>query len=132
MYLSSKTNILSNIFEDVYPDACMWFSIYTLRVYINISYINNLPVTGEFPSQMPVTPSFDVLVGLKIFFFISQSENSTTAISTPHDVFFDLRLNKRLSKQSWGWWAETPSSPLWRHCNEQHCKFDLCYPWRPR
>ena len=25
------------------------------------------------------------------------------------DVFFDPRLNKRLSKQSWGWWFETPS-----------------------
>ena len=47
--------------------------------------------TGEFPSQRPVTRSFD--------------------------VFFDLRLNKRLSKQSWGWWFETPSHPLWRHCN---------------
>ena len=33
------------------------------------------------------------------------------------DVFFDLRLNKRLSKQSWGWWFETVSRPLWRHCN---------------
>ena len=22
------------------------------------------------------------------------------------DVFFDLRLNKRLSKQSWGWWFQ--------------------------
>ena len=32
-------------------------------------------------------------------------------------VFFDLRLNKRLSKQSWGWWFETPSWSLWRHCN---------------
>ena len=34
------------------------------------------------------------------------------------DVFFDLRLNKRLSKQSWGWWSETPSRPLWHHCND--------------
>ena len=50
------------------------------------------PVTGEFPTQSPVTQGFD--------------------------VFFDLRLNKRLSKQSWGWWFETPSRPLWRHCNE--------------
>ena len=33
------------------------------------------------------------------------------------DVFFDLRPNKRLSKQSWDWWFETPSRPLWRHCN---------------
>ena len=32
------------------------------------------------------------------------------------DVFFDLRLKKRLSKQSWGWWFGTPSRPLWRHC----------------
>ena len=51
----------------------------------------NSPVPGEFPAQRPVTRSFD--------------------------VFFDLRLNKRLSKQSWGWWFETPSCPLWRHRN---------------
>ena len=46
---------------------------------------------GEFPTQRPVTRSFD--------------------------VFFDLRLNKRLSKQPWGWWFETPSWSLWRQCN---------------
>ena len=51
----------------------------------------NSQVTGEFPAQRPVTRSFD--------------------------VFFDLRLNERLSKQSWGWWFETPSRSLWRHCN---------------
>ena len=27
-------------------------------------------------------------------------------------------LNKRLSKQSWGWWFETPSRSLWRHCSD--------------
>ena len=54
----------------------------------------NSPVTGEFPAQRPVTRSFD--------------------------VFFDLRLNKRLSKQSWGWWFETSSRSLWRHSNEQN------------
>ena len=51
----------------------------------------NPPVPGDFPAQRPVTRSFD--------------------------VFFDLHPNKRLSKQWWGWWFETPSSPLWRHCN---------------
>ena len=35
-----------------------------------------------------------------------------------NDTFFDLCLNKRLSKQPWGWWFVTPSRPLWRHCNE--------------
>ena len=52
----------------------------------------NSTVPGEFPTQRPVTRSFD--------------------------VFFDLRLNKRLSKQPWGWWFETLSRPLWRHRNE--------------
>ena len=46
---------------------------------------------GEFPTQRPVTRSFD--------------------------VFFDLRLNKRLSKQPWGLWFETPPWSLWRQCN---------------
>ena len=36
-------------------------------------------------------------------------------------VFFDLRLNKRLSEQWWGWWLETPPGPLWRHF--------LCFQW---
>ena len=31
--------------------------------------------------------------------------------------FFDLRPNKRFSKQSWGWWFDMPSPPLWHHCN---------------
>ena len=31
--------------------------------------------------------------------------------------FFDLRLDKRSSKQSWGWWFGTPSHSLWRHFN---------------
>ena len=55
-------------------------------------YVGNSPVTGEFPAQRPVTRSFD--------------------------VFFDLRLNKWLSKQTWGWLFETPPRPLWRHCIE--------------
>ena len=47
---------------------------------------------GKFPAQRPVTRSFD--------------------------AFFDLCLNKRLSKQPRGWWFETPSWSLWRQCNE--------------
>ena len=35
----------------------------------------------------------------------------TKASDAKFDVLFDLRLNKRLSKQSWGWWFETPSRP---------------------
>ena len=38
-------------------------------------------------------------------------------------VTFDLCLNKYLSERWWGWWFETPSCSLWRHCNE-YWKFD--------
>ena len=40
------------------------------------------------------------------------------------DVYFDLSLDKRLSKQSWGWWFETPPRLLWRQYNDvmiYHC-----------
>ena len=39
------------------------------------------------------------------------------AVTRSFDVFFDLHPNKRLSKQWWGWWSETLSCLLWRHCN---------------
>ena len=48
-------------------------------------------VTGEFPSLRPVTRGFH--------------------------AFFDLRQNKRLSKQSRRWWIVTPPRSLWRRCN---------------
>ena len=30
-----------------------------------------------------------------------------------------------LNKQSWGWWFETPSRSLWRHCNNKSAKYIL-------
>ena len=75
------------------------------------SVVTALPIFPcEFATQRPVTRSFG--------------------------VFFDLRLNKRLSKQSWGWWFETLSRSLWRHCNAaadtwtSHC-YSYCRSWLP-
>ena len=42
----------------------------------------------------------------------------TKPVTESVDGFFHMCLNKRLSKQSWGWWFETPSRSLWRHRNE--------------
>ena len=54
----------------------------TLSALLTIC-VGNALVTGVFPAQRPVTRSLD--------------------------VFFDLLLYKRLSKQWWGWWFEAPS-----------------------
>ena len=84
---------------------CHFIFIHNLNHPMTSSNGNIFRVTGhlceEFtgprwiPSQKPVTRSLD--------------------------VFFDLRPNKRLSKQSWGWWFGTPSRSLWRHCNNDIC-----------
>ena len=92
--------------QDGYRGACGGWELsacseYFFLLMMKSSNGNIFRVTGhlceEFtdprwiPAQRPVTRSFD--------------------------VFFELRLNKRLSKQSWGWWFETLPPPLWRHCN---------------
>ena len=47
------------------------------------------------------------------------------------DVFFDVRLNKRLSKQSRCGWFETPWRSLRRHCNESmNNRYWVHFIWR--
>ena len=70
----------------------------TFSALLAFCAVNSL-VTSEFSSQRPVTRNFD--------------------------VFFDLRLIIRLSKQSWGWCFETPSYSLWCHCNKWMLTFQL-------
>ena len=41
---------------------------------------------------------------------------SQRLVARSFDVFFDLCLNKRLSKQSKRRWSGTPASSLWCHC----------------
>ena len=67
--------------------SCSWWrhQMETFSALLAIC-AGNSPVPGEFPTQKPVTRSFD--------------------------VFFDLCPNERLRKQSRGWWFETLSWPL--------------------
>ena len=73
--------------------------------------VERSPVTGRFPLQRPVTRGLD--------------------------IFFDLCQNKLSNKQPGRWWFETPSRPLWRHCDEALvyvCKsidiYVCAYVWR--
>ena len=69
----------------------------------NIFHITGHLCGELIPAQRPVTWSFD--------------------------VFFDLRLKKPLSKQSWGWWFEMPSHPLWGQYNDVGYAYGICYGW---
>ena len=89
----------------------------------------NSPVFGEFPTQRPVTQSFtwwrhqmetlSVLLAFCAGNSLMTGEFPTQRhVTQSFGVFFDLRLNNRLGKQSCYWWLETPSCPLWRHLND--------------
>ena len=92
----------------VQPRAWSWWrhQMETFSALLAIC-TGNSPVPGDFPAQRPVTRSFN--------------------------VFFDLRPNKRLSKQSWGWWFATQCFPWWRHRNlfaVFHPCFGMCRWYR--
>ena len=103
--------LLPNHHEEYWSYQCsMWMLIWKYMMTSskgNFSALlaicaGNSPLPGEFPALRPVTRSFD--------------------------VFFDLRLNKRLSKRSWGWWFQTQSRPLWRHRNETEAICTISMP----
>ena len=70
----------------------------TISALLALCEVNSLHkgplVTGGYPSQRPVTRSFN--------------------------VFFYARLDKRLCKQSICRWLQTPQPSLWCHCNAEN------------
>ena len=99
LYLLQPPTKISSIyiFFCLYKSAVTIFGHSMMTSSIRNIFLVTVHLCGEFtvrlwiPAQRPVTRSFD--------------------------VFLDLRLNKRLSKPRWCWRFETPSRPLWRHCN---------------
>ena len=101
-YIHQAQQVLNLSVEPIWTWLDFYVVLGLLPLFESQAYVNDTvikskwlkwPVTCEFPAQRPVTRSVD--------------------------VFFDLSLNKLLSKQSWSWWFEAPSCPLWHFCNAQ-------------
>ena len=71
-----------------------------MEIFSALLALCNPPIIGGFPSQRPVTRSFD--------------------------IFFNLRLNKRFSKQSRRRWLEISSRSLKRHCTVTNYTVKSC------
>ena len=96
----NRINITVPIFKQTFHHSIWWrHQIETCSALLALC-MGNSPVTREFPAQRPVTRNFG--------------------------IFFDLRLNKRLSKQSRRRWFETSPRSLWRHCNDEVKMDALC------
>ena len=78
-------------------------------------------VEEEMPPSYHVNQFHDDVIKWKHFPrnwpFVQGIHRPRWPVTRSFHVFFDQRLNKRLSKQPWGWWFETPSLSLWRQCN---------------
>ena len=92
-------DVMFNLVDEFYMNVCLLYCEWACRRHqmkifsaLLVLCQGNSPVMCEFSSHRPVTRSFEVF-------------------------FFNVHLNKRLSKQSRGWWFETPLRSLWRHCN---------------
>ena len=100
------------------------FVLYPVRYHVNImSRVWTHEENVKFES--PASPRLNMMTSWNgnIFrvtghlWWIPRTKTSDAEL-----FFFDLRLNKRLSKQSWGRWFETLSRPLWRHRNDHMAK----------
>ena len=69
-------------------------------------------IMGAMPSQIT-----SLMIVYSTVYSVADLRKHQSSASLPFVMGTDLRLNKRLSKQWWGWWFETPSRLLWRHCN---------------
>ena len=99
------------------------------RAYQIIAKISSclLSKLGKLVAQKPCLPLDDV-IKWKHFprYWPCVRGIQRSPVNSPHKgqwrgaFVFSLicALNKRLSKQSWCWWLETPSRSLWRHCYE--------------
>ena len=100
-YDKSHKTVFSSYWIHAIISTALWRHKIEAFSFLLVLWEWNPPVIGGFPSQRPVTPSFY--------------------------AFFDLRLGRRLSKQSRRQWFGTPWSPLWHHCNAtfRSCPSDI-------
>ena len=92
-----------------------------------LSYIHKLRDNIDEHVTQFYLPDHDDVIKWKHFprYWPFVWEIRRSPVNSPHTgqwrgalfFFFDLPQNKLLNKQSWNWWFETPSRPLWRHCD---------------
>ena len=91
-YRESYGNLVNwyGVINGILANSTWWFHQMETFSALLAFYVGNSPVTGTKANDMELS------------------------------CFFNPRLNKWLSKQSWGCWFQMPSGSLWHHCNVNH------------
>ena len=106
------------------------------KIFLSWHFVEMLP---EIPTILSMwlcfvlSSSFDSSSADWLFFMMTSSIGNIFRVTGPvtrsFDIFFDLRLNKRLSKRPRHRWFGTSSPPLWRHCNGEFRGLFSIYRW---
>ena len=122
----------------------LWLSISHLKFKVPLTYIRcaNMIITvppdakqAQFwPQSFMMTSSMETFSTLLALCegnpSVARGFSSQRPVMRSFDVFFDLHLNKRLSKQSRSQWFETPLRSLCRHYNVMFLSKFLFLPIR--
>ena len=125
-------SIFNQITYSISHEICTQFCCALIEVVVWVSFLGGWH--SVFTHILYGCFQDDVVIKWKHFsrYWPSVRGIHRSPVNSPHKgqwrwwsfgVFFDLRLNKRWSKQSCSWWFEMPSRPLWRHWN--WCKVAL-------
>ena len=101
---------------------CVWLNLPGAQAWLSLEKQVDAKDANALAPQATISGNHDGVIKWKHFPlywpFVWGPMNSPHKGQWRRALMFSLicALNKRLNKQSWGWWFETPSRALWRHC----------------
>ena len=97
----------------------VWIWYYNTVQQLFIPLLNYLSGESWWSHQMEISSALLVLCKGNHQSPVDPCPPPQRPVTRNFDVLFDLRIKRRLSKQSKRWWIETPFRSLWRHCYAQ-------------
>ena len=98
--------------------------VYLIKLFQRVDQLDLLTkitqiVLNEGGNHVTIPVHDDAIKWKHISHYCPTECTAQKPLTRSFDVSFDLRLDKRLSIQSWGWRFETPARSLWRHRKER-------------
>ena len=113
-----KISSIMRVFHVMHFDIWLWLEYYQIYLLIICIPTSGLTEAAQYRDDVIKWKHFP-----RYWPFVSGIHRSTVVTSQrpatrSFEVFFDVLLNRRPSKQSRRWWFVTPSSSMWFQSND--------------
>ena len=124
-----RSYLMCSTLVEIFPNPILWSRKYfnIICMLINsLSFVSSSMISSIVHKRSRHWSSHDDVIKWEHFRVIDSLCGEFTGLrwiplTKASDAEFDFSLifalNKRWSKQSRGWWFQTPLCSLWRHCN---------------